>query len=78
MANVDNIINAMMHVDALRERAAAYDVDAVNELATLASGLLVACINAYETSYKSACDAVDIITEELGFHGMLPEEDTFI
>lgn len=73
MAKTD--IEAMLHVEGLRARAERYDLDAVNELATIATNLLVACRLAFRTAEDSGADAVDVITAALDELKLLPPEN---
>ena len=67
-------IEAQQHIEDLRLRAESYDLDAVNDLATIAASLLVACRQAFVAAERSGADAVDIITQGLSKLKLLPPE----
>ncbi|MGE3738206.1 MAG: hypothetical protein AB7I59_01710 [Geminicoccaceae bacterium] len=63
---------AIAYVDQLRDAALDGEVDEIDLLATLAADLLIACRAAHRTAPKSCADAVDIITQALARHELLP------
>lgn len=66
---------AFEHVDRLRDRALDGEVDEIDLLGTLAADLLIACRAAHQTAPKSCADAVDIITQVLAQHDLLPASE---
>lgn len=65
-------IVAAEHVDQLRDAALDGELDEIDLLATLATDLLIACRAAHRTAPKSCADAVDLITQALARHELLP------
>ena len=65
---------AFEHVDQLRDAALDGKVDEIDLLATLTADLLIACRAAHRMAPKNCADAVDIITQTLAQHGLLPKE----
>ena len=69
-------IEAQLFVEELRLRAERYDLDAINELADLATKLLIACRKALQAAEEFGCrDAVEVLKDELNKLKLLPPEN---
>lgn len=68
-------IEAQLFVEELRLRAERYDLDAINELADLATKLLIACRKSLQAAEEFGCrDAVEVLKDELNKLKLLPPE----